>query len=127
MSLFGAMTTAVSGLSAQSVAFGNISDNVANSQTVGFKGVDTNFTDYLTQSTAQVNDPGSVVTTPDYTTRYKAQSHRALTHSHLRSQGKDSSRFQSKPVARPPASQSSLTKPIIRAPAILRWIRTATW
>lgn len=67
MSLFGAMTTAVSGLSAQSVAFGNISDNVANSQTVGFKGVDTNFTDYLTQSTAQVNDPGSIVTTPDYT------------------------------------------------------------
>ncbi len=41
MSLFGAMNTAISGLSAQSSAFGNISDNVANSQTVGYKRVDT--------------------------------------------------------------------------------------
>ena len=48
MSLFGAMNTAVSGLSAQSNAFGNISDNVANSQTTGYKRVDTSFQDYLT-------------------------------------------------------------------------------
>ena len=43
MSLFGAMNTAISGLSAQSAAFGNIGDKVANSQTVGFKRVDTSF------------------------------------------------------------------------------------
>lgn len=66
MSLFGAMNTAVSGLSAQSSAFGNISDNVANSQTVGYKRVDTSFIDYLTTSTAANNVPGSVVTRPDY-------------------------------------------------------------
>ncbi|MGC1407394.1 MAG: flagellar hook protein FlgE [Acetobacteraceae bacterium] len=66
MSLFGAMNTAVSGLSAQSNAFGNISDNVANSQTVGYKRVDTSFIDYLTTSTAENNVPGSVVTRPDY-------------------------------------------------------------
>ena len=66
MSLFGAMNTAVSGLSAQSSAFGNISDNVANSQTVGYKRVDTSFIDYLTTSTASDNVPGSVVTRPDY-------------------------------------------------------------
>src|SRR5579872_3148904 len=66
MSLFGALTTAVSGLSAQSTAFGNISDNVANSQTVGFKRVDTKFEDYLTTSTPQANDPGAVVARPDY-------------------------------------------------------------
>ena len=52
MSLFGAMNTAISGLTAQSNAFGNISDNVANSQTVGYKRVDTNFIDYLTTSSA---------------------------------------------------------------------------
>ena len=52
MSLFGAMNTAISGLGAQSNAFGNISDNVANSQTVGFKRVDTTFIDYLTTSSA---------------------------------------------------------------------------
>ena len=39
MSLFGAMNTAITGLGAQSAAFGNISDTIANSQTVGFKGV----------------------------------------------------------------------------------------
>ena len=58
MSLFGAMNTAISGLNAQSNAFGNISDNVANSQTVGYKRVDTSFIDYLTTSTATVNDSG---------------------------------------------------------------------
>lgn len=67
MSLFGALDTAVSGLSAQSVAFGNISNNVANSQTVGYKGVDTSFIDYLTTSTATDNEPGAVTTLPDYT------------------------------------------------------------
>jgi flagellar hook protein FlgE len=66
MSLFGAMNTAISGLTAQSSAFGNIGDNVANSQTVGYKRVDTNFIDYLTTSTQRVNDPGAVVATPDY-------------------------------------------------------------
>ncbi len=66
MSLLGAMSTAISGLDAQSAAFTNISDNVANSQTVGFKGVDTNFIDYLTTSTAKTNLSGSVDTTPEY-------------------------------------------------------------
>ena len=66
MSLFGAINTAISGLSAQSNAFSNISDNVANSQTVGYKRVDTNFIDYLTTSTATQNESGSVVAHPDY-------------------------------------------------------------
>ncbi len=66
MSLFGAMNTAISGLSAQSNAFGNISDNVANSQTIGYKRVDTAFVDYLTTSTAANNVPGAVATRPEY-------------------------------------------------------------
>jgi len=67
MSLFGALNTAVSGLGAQSAAFGNISDNVANSQTTGYKAVDTSFIDILTSSTATDNQPGSVTALPDYT------------------------------------------------------------
>jgi flagellar hook protein FlgE len=67
MSLFGALNTAVSGLSAQSAAFGNISDNVANSQTIGYKEVNTNFIDYLTTSSATNNEPGSVSALPSYT------------------------------------------------------------
>ncbi len=66
MSLFGAMNTAISGLTAQSAAFSNIGDNVANSQTVGFKRIDTSFADYLTTSTATDNQSGAVVASPNY-------------------------------------------------------------
>ena len=66
MSLLGAMSTAISGLNGQSAAFTNISDNVANSQTTGFKGVGTSFIDYLTTSNATTNLSGSVVTRPAY-------------------------------------------------------------
>jgi flagellar hook protein FlgE len=66
MSLLGAMNTSISGLGAQSAAFGNISDDIANSQTTGFKRVDTSFIDYLTTSTPTDNQPGAVVAVPDY-------------------------------------------------------------
>jgi flagellar hook protein FlgE len=66
MSLFGAMNTAISGLTAQSAAFTNISDNVANSQTVGYKEVNTAFEDYLTVSNASINESGAVVAKPQY-------------------------------------------------------------
>ncbi len=66
MSILGAMNTADSGLTAQSAAFTNISDNIANSQTVGYKGVTTSFADYLTSSTAAENMSGAVTTTPQY-------------------------------------------------------------
>ena len=43
MGLFDALTTAVSGLQAQSFAMQNISGNIANSQTTAYKGIETNF------------------------------------------------------------------------------------
>ncbi len=67
MSIFNALNTAVSGLNAQSAAFTNISDNIANSQTTGYKGVDTDFINYLTESTPNINESGSVATLPEYT------------------------------------------------------------
>ena len=60
MSIFGALFTAVSGLTSQSVAFNNISNNVANSQTVGFKQTNTTFDNYLTTSN-QLNDASGAV------------------------------------------------------------------
>ena len=66
MSILGAMNTAVSGLAAQAAAFSNISDNIANSQTVGYKGVDTSFSDFLTSSSPTENDPHTVVAAPEY-------------------------------------------------------------
>jgi flagellar hook protein FlgE len=47
MGLFDALTTAVSGLQAQSFAMQNISGNIANSQTTAYKGIDTNFEDLI--------------------------------------------------------------------------------
>ena len=47
MGIFGAMTTAVSGLRVQSYALENISGNIANSQTTGYKRLDTSFVDLI--------------------------------------------------------------------------------
>jgi flagellar hook protein FlgE len=47
MSLFNSLATAVSGMSAQGRAIANISDNVANSQTTGYKRLDTSFEDLV--------------------------------------------------------------------------------
>lgn len=66
MSLFSALTVAVGGLNAQSTAIGNISDNISNAQTVGFKRIDTQFETLVTQSNLSTNDPGGVRATPFY-------------------------------------------------------------
>lgn len=47
MGIFGALSTAVAGLRSQSYAMENISGNIANSQTVGYKRVDTSFADLV--------------------------------------------------------------------------------
>jgi flagellar hook protein FlgE len=47
MGIFGALTSAVTGMRAQSYALENISGNIANSQTTGFKRVDTSFEDLI--------------------------------------------------------------------------------
>ena len=47
MGIYGAINSAVSGLSAQAIALENISGNVSNSQTTGFKRMDTSFSDLV--------------------------------------------------------------------------------
>lgn len=60
MGVMNAMLTAVTGLSAQSYALENISGNIANSQTVGFKRVDTSFVDMIPEAPARREVAGSV-------------------------------------------------------------------
>src|SRR5215207_59087 len=60
MGIFGALTTAVTGLRAQSYALENISGNIANSQTTGFKRVDTSFMDLIPDNPAGKQLSGSV-------------------------------------------------------------------
>ncbi|MGE0108701.1 MAG: flagellar hook protein FlgE [Bdellovibrionales bacterium] len=67
MSIYAALQVAVGGLAAQSASIGNISDNLANSQTTGYKGINTRFESLVTQSSSTVNDPGGVRATPQYT------------------------------------------------------------
>jgi flagellar hook protein FlgE len=47
MGIFGALTTAVTGLRAQAFALQNVSGNIANSQTTAFKRMDTSFVDLI--------------------------------------------------------------------------------
>ena len=56
MGIFGALTTSVAGLRANSYALENISGNIANSQTTAFKRIDTSFMDIIpdTGNTAQL-------------------------------------------------------------------------
>src|SRR3954464_1822930 len=51
MGIFDAMNTSVSGLSAQSFALQNISGNIANASTVGYKGIGTSFEDLIPSAT----------------------------------------------------------------------------
>ena len=60
------MNTAVTGLNVQSKALGNISDNVANVQTTGYKRVDTSFVSLITQATPANHEPGGVLSRPLY-------------------------------------------------------------
>ncbi len=67
MDVFSALTTAVSGLKAQSFSLGNISGNIANSQTTGYKRIDTSFVDMIPDQAAQNQSAGSVSARSDLT------------------------------------------------------------
>ncbi len=60
MGVFSALTTAVTGLQAQSYALENISGNIANSRTAGFKRVDTSFADLVPDSALNREVSGTV-------------------------------------------------------------------
>src|SRR5260370_36500243 len=61
MGIFGALTTAVTGLRAQSFALENVSGNIANSQTTAFKRMDTSFEDLIPEETVSKQLAGSVI------------------------------------------------------------------
>ena len=62
MGIFGALTTSVAGLRAQSYALENISGNIANSQTTAFKRIDTSFIDLIPDTGVTNQLAGSVAT-----------------------------------------------------------------
>ena len=61
MGIYGALSTAVTGLQAQSFALENISGNIANSQTVGYKRIETSFVDLIPDGAPNKQTSGSVI------------------------------------------------------------------
>ena len=66
MSVFGAMTTGVSGLKGQGVALNHISENISNVNTLGYKRVETRFQTLVTQTNSRIHNAGGAATTPSY-------------------------------------------------------------
>src|SRR3546814_13793103 len=65
MSIYGAMFAGVSGLAAQSNALGMISDNIANVNTIGYKGTSARFSTLVTMAATQTtHTPGGVMSSP---------------------------------------------------------------
>ncbi|NYZ16371.1 flagellar hook-basal body complex protein [Azospirillum sp. RWY-5-1] len=64
MSIYGSLTTAVTGLNAQARALGHISDNIANAQTIGYKRVNSAFETLVLQSNSRIHSPGGVMAQP---------------------------------------------------------------
>lgn len=60
MGIFGALTTAVTGMRAQSYALENVSGNIANTQTTAFKRIDTSFVDLIPENNPNKQLAGNV-------------------------------------------------------------------
>jgi flagellar hook protein FlgE len=60
------MNSAISGLNAFQTAINYIADNVANSQTTGFKRIDANFSSFVSTSSQRFFNPGGVTARPDF-------------------------------------------------------------
>ncbi|MBU1306672.1 MAG: flagellar hook-basal body complex protein [Alphaproteobacteria bacterium] len=61
MGIYGALSSAVTGLRAQSHALENISGNIANSQTTGYKRIETDFLDLIPDAPLKRQVPGAVL------------------------------------------------------------------
>ncbi len=61
MGIYGALATAVTGLQAQSFALEHISGNIANSQTTGYKRIETDFVDLIPDAPSKRQIAGAVL------------------------------------------------------------------
>lgn len=61
MGIYGALATATTGLRAQAFALENISGNIANSQTTGYKRIETSFVDLIPEAPVSRQIPGAVI------------------------------------------------------------------
>jgi flagellar hook protein FlgE len=83
MGIYGALSTAVTGLRAQSYALENISGNIANSQTTGFKRLDTDFVDLIPDATGKNQTAGSVLSQSRATNNLQGDTTGSTTATHM--------------------------------------------
>jgi flagellar hook protein FlgE len=83
MSVFSSLNTAVGGLRAQSTSLGHISDNIANSTTLGYKRTETNFRDLVTTSNSRLHSPGSVIAQPKFVNNVQGELSQSQTQTHM--------------------------------------------
>ena len=87
MGIFDALTTAVSGLSAQSFALQNISGNIANSQTTAFKRINTQFEDLIGENVPSQQISGPVLASSVATNNVQGDIQNATTSTFMGIQG----------------------------------------
>lgn len=73
MGIFSAMNTAITGLGAQSTALEHISNNIANSQTIGYKRTETSFAELVQESDPRRQALGVVDATSRATNNVQGQ------------------------------------------------------
>ena len=98
MGIFDAMITSVAGLQAQAFALTNISGNIANSQTTGFKRVDTSFQDLISGASTSFRNQtsGSVLALSRATNTLQGAISTSSTATHLAITGDGYFQVQSK-------------------------------
>jgi flagellar hook protein FlgE len=79
MGIFDALTSAVSGLSAQAFALQNISGNIANSQTVAYKKINTQFEDMISDNLPSQQIAGGVLASSSATNNVQGDLQNATT------------------------------------------------
>lgn len=87
MSIFGSLYNGISGLQAQSTSLTNISNNIANAQTTGFKRTDTSFEALVLGSNQNTFQPGGVTAKPAYTNDVAGSVSQSQTPTNLAIQG----------------------------------------
>lgn len=83
MGIFSAMNTAITGLNAQSTALEHISNNIANSQTVGYKRTETSFSEMVQESNPKNQALGVVSATSRATNDDQGQVQNSDTSTHM--------------------------------------------
>ena len=126
MGIFDALTTAVSGLGAQSYALQNISGNIANSQTVAYKRINTSFEDHIGDNLPSKQIAGGVLASSVQTNNVQGDLQNVSTPTFMAINGNGYFIVKNRTIF-PAASWCSAASIFTPAAAISSRTKTASW